>query len=40
MNDMLKQMMGDIGEEQMHIVLAKSATGCAPAGQMGGMMMK
>lgn len=49
MNAMIKQMMGDEGEVQMHILLAKNATGCStgststlPAGGMmnngGGMM--
>jgi hypothetical protein len=32
MNAMIKQMMGDQGEEQMHISLAKSQTGCAAGG--------
>jgi NACalpha-BTF3-like transcription factor len=38
MNAMLKQMMGDIGEAQMHIVLGKSATGCATGTAAAGMM--
>lgn len=28
MNDRIKQMMGDEGEVQMHVILAKNATGC------------
>lgn len=40
MNNTMKQMMGDQGEEQMHIRLAKNATGCLANGQGGvGNMM-
>lgn len=28
MNDMMKQMMGSAGEEQMHVIIGKSATQC------------
>lgn len=45
MNAMMKQMMGEKGEEQMHIVLGRSATGCdtaqgQPTGMMRGAMMQ
>ncbi len=41
MNNAMKQMMGDQGEEQMHIRLAKNATGCGTNtnGQGGGTGM-
>jgi len=35
MNDNMKQMMGESGEEQMHIRLAKNATGCTTNEQGG-----
>ncbi len=40
MNNAMKQLMGENGEEQMHIRLAKNATGCYSNGQGGveGMM--
>ena len=39
MNNAMKQMMGENGEEQMHIRLAKNATGCNTNGQGGGTGM-
>ncbi len=39
MNNTMKQMMGENGEEQMHIRLAKNATGCNINGQGGGNTM-
>ena len=35
MNNQAKQMMGENGEEQMHIQIAKNATGCSSNGQGG-----
>jgi hypothetical protein len=31
MNRMMKNMMGEEGEEQMHVMMAKNATGCSHA---------
>lgn len=39
MNNNMKQMMGEDGEEQMHIRLAKNATGCLTSGRGGGNSM-
>ena len=36
MNNTMKQMIGENGEEQMHIRLAKNATGCSTNGQGSG----
>ena len=49
MNNMMKNMVGDTGEEQMHIAMGKRMSGCDPnapvpqnmmSGMMGGMMAR
>lgn len=39
MNKMMKQMMGDEGEEQMHIIMAKRMTGCDPNAEFSSQQM-
>ena len=36
MNDRMKAMMGDQGEERMHIAIGRSVTGCNTSSQQGG----
>ena len=37
MNERIKQMMGDQGEERMHISIARSVMGCNTSNQQGGV---
>lgn len=39
MNKMMKQMMGNEGEEQMHIIMAKRMTGCDPNAELSSQQM-
>ncbi len=38
MNERMKQMMGDQGEERMHIAIARSVTSCNSNNQQGGVL--